>query len=69
VRATFAAEEGYRGITAVDHERLVAKLAHHVVKEPALHRIVVDDQNTLTHDATSHQYNRVPIWGTVAELG
>ena len=30
-------------------DRLVAELAHHVVEQPALHRIVIDDENTLDH--------------------
>ena len=71
-RAVGAGERGDPGVAALGHDRLVAGLAHHVVEEPALHGIVVDDQNTLTHHATSRaqlcdKQHRVPNWGTVAD--
>ena len=53
MRCRFGAGEQRRGrVAAFGDDRLVAELAHHVVEQPALHGIVVDDQNTLTHHAT-----------------
>jgi hypothetical protein len=34
-----------RRVAIVDHDGLIARLLHHVVQKPALHRIVVDDEN------------------------
>src|SRR5947209_3774289 len=54
---------------ALGQDGLVAELAYHVVEKPALHGVVIDDQNTLTHHPNSCSNHRVPNWGTVAELG
>ena len=51
-RAVRAGEQRRGRVAAFGDDRLVAGLAHHVVEQPALHGIVIDDQNTLTHDAT-----------------
>src|SRR5262249_30510271 len=61
--ALVAVENGERAVAALGNERVVAEFSHHIVEKPALHRIVVDDQNTLTHDTTSRP--RVPC----TELG
>jgi hypothetical protein len=46
--------------------RLVAELAHHVIEQAPLHRIVVDDENTRGHD---HSRTRiVPFRGTLRRL-
>ena len=42
-------EHGDRGLAAVDHDRLVAELPHHVVEQAPLDGIVVDDENTSGH--------------------
>ena len=60
-------EECRRGIAAFGDHRLVARARDHAFEESPLHRIVVDDQNPLTHDATSND-KLVPNWGTLAEL-
>ena len=78
-RALGAGEQRDRRVAALGDDRLVAEPAHHVVEEAALHGIVVDDQNTLTHHATLTQRARnvfahnfattlVPNWGNVAQF-
>ena len=64
-RAVGAGEQRRRGVAAVDDHRLVACARDHALQQPPLHRIVVDDENPLGHDATP---TTVPNWGTVAEL-
>jgi hypothetical protein len=59
-------EHGDGSIAGLCDEGLVAELAHHIVEESALHGIVIDDQDSLTH--TQPRY-RVPNWGNVADLG
>ncbi len=55
-RAIGAGEDRDRRVAAFGHQRVVAEAADHALDEPALYRVVVDDQNALTHDATSdHQ--------------
>ena len=50
MRRGVVAGQNARGLVAAfGHDRLVAELAHHVLDQPALHRIVVDDENTLWH--------------------
>ena len=54
-----------RRIAAFDHDRLVAEPAHHVLEQPALHRVIVDDEDALAHGALPNAI--VPFRGTVAE--
>jgi len=62
-------QQSHGRIAALGNERLVAESAHHILKEPSLHGIVIDDQNTFTHYAPSQPPALVPIWRTVAQLG
>ena len=55
-------EQRGRGIAALGDDRLVAGARDHVLEEPALHRIVVDDEDTLGHDDSTRHW-------TCAELG
>ena len=58
----------YRGIAAFGHHWFVAEPAHHVFQKPPLHRVIIDDQNTLNHTQPRTDTTRVPIWGSVTEL-
>ena len=40
---------GESGFAAIDHDGLVARLGRHVLEEPALHRVVIDDKDALGH--------------------
>ena len=62
-----AAGEQRRGLVAAlgDH-RLVAELAHHVVEQAALDRIVIDDENTRGHGNTPNA--TVPFRGSLRGL-
>ena len=44
-RAVGAAEQGQRRIAIVEHHRLVAGLLQHGLEQPALHRIVIDNED------------------------
>ena len=68
-RAVRAGEQRDRGVAALGDDGLVAGARDHVFQEPALHRVVVDDQNTLGHARTPADgyLAIVPNWGTVAE--
>ena len=46
----------------------IAEPAHHVFQKPPLHRVIIDDQNTLNHTQPRTDTTRVPIWGSVTEL-
>ena len=46
-RVLGAGEQRGRRIAALGHDRLVARARDHVFQEPPLHRIVIDDENTL----------------------
>ena len=50
-RSAVVRERRDGGIAAGRENRLIAEPSHHAFEETALHGIVVDDQNTLTHDA------------------
>ncbi len=45
VGAFGAREQSERSVAVVAHQHLVVELLQHALKEPALHRIVVDDEN------------------------
>ena len=51
--AVGAGQQLGRGVAAVGDDDLVADARDHVFEQPALHRIVVDDENTLDHVRTS----------------
>ena len=51
-RAVGAGEQRRRRVAALGDHRLVACAGDHALQEPPLHRIVVDDENPLRHDAT-----------------
>ena len=61
-----AAQQRQRGVAVVARHRLVAEFLQHAFEQPALHRIVVDDEN-------GHQFlgglapQVVPFRGTLAE--
>jgi hypothetical protein len=61
-----AGEVGERRVAAFGGERIVAETADHVLEQPALHRIVVDNQNALTH-TDSGPSRLVPKRGTLAD--
>ena len=44
-----AGEQGGGGIAALRQQRPVAEAGHHGFQQPALHRIVVDDENGFGH--------------------
>jgi hypothetical protein len=46
-------EQRHRGVAACGHECIIAEATDHILEQPPLHRIVVDDQNSLTHGGTS----------------
>jgi hypothetical protein len=48
-RVLGAGEERRRRVAAVEHDRLIARAHDHVFQEPPLHRIVIDNENTLGH--------------------
>jgi hypothetical protein len=48
-RAVLSVEERNRRIAACGHDHIIAEAADHILEQPALHRIIVDDQNPLTH--------------------
>ncbi len=43
--AVGAAEQRQRRIAVVEHDRLIAELVQHALQQPALHRIVIDDED------------------------
>ena len=52
IEALAAGQQGGRRFAAVGNDRLVAELAHHVVEQAALNRIVIDNENSRGHGNT-----------------
>ena len=54
-----------RGIAALGAERPVAEALHHRFQQPALHRVVVDDEHAFGH-LRPPDIGGVPIWRNLA---
>ena len=44
-RAVRPGEQRQRGVAVVEHDRLVVEFLQHALEQPALHRIVIDDED------------------------
>ena len=47
-----AGKQRQRRIAVVERDRLVAEFLQHALKQPALHRIVIDDEHAAAHGCT-----------------
>ena len=60
-------QQGYGGVAAVDHERLIAALLHHVFNQTALYGVVVGNQNGGSHGFPRTLQLSVSNRGTLAD--
>ncbi len=64
-RAVGSGEQRQRRVAAVARQRLVLELVQHALEQPALHRIVIDNENG--HANPRPRAMAVPFRGTLAE--
>ena len=70
IEAALAAREQTRSlVAALGHDRVVAELANHVFEQPALNRIVIDDENAFGHGNPITLHKAVPISGQCRSFG
>ncbi len=65
--AVDSTEQRQGGVAVVQRHGVIAGLLQHVFKKTALHRIVVDDEDTPTHDISTTADCVVPNWVTLRE--